>query len=130
MKCPECGCEDIAISVTYRKSTLCRVIRFIILICLCYTIIFNMAEIITFQELNSTPSVSIAATQIELAMVTEDNIPGGTFQPITPTIGVLLSLTIALIFFEILRFWIESKARIYYVCKSCGKFWHENQPIE
>ena len=129
MKCPECGCEDIAITVQYRKSTLCRVIRFFILIALFYTIIFNMAEIITLNEIDNSATVYNVSSIIQTT-VTEDNIPGAIAQPITPAIAIIVSLSIALIFCEIMLQWIESKKRVYYVCKQCNKIWFTQDTIE
>ena len=128
MQCPECGHEDIAISVTYRKSTLCRIIRFFLLAFLCYVIVFNMAEIITFNLWDKTGAAYTTATIIPT--VSEDKIPDGVGDPITVTIYTIISLAFSLTINEIFLQWIESKKRIYYVCKECEHTWFTQDTIE
>ncbi len=130
MKCPECNCEDIAITVQYRKSTLFRILKFFCIIAIFVTIISNMAEIIQLNELEQTTYIPSVSTQIMSVTVTPDNTPAGYASPITPTICFLIVFTIALIFCEIMQQWIESKKRVYYVCKQCNKIWFTQDTIE
>ena len=126
MKCPKCNCEDIAISVGYRKSTIYRILRFLIIVAIFATIVLNMAEVIQFDELEKTAQTSYIYT-----ISTSENLlqgPAG-YTVINPTGPILFGLTAALILVEIVRIIIESKKRIYYVCKQCNEIWDIEEEI-
>ena len=123
MKCPKCNCEDIAITVQYRKSTICHLIKFFLIIAIFATIILNMAEVIQFDELDKVAKMSYIATTTNTLQG-----PAG-YTIINPTGPILSGLTIALIFCEIIKICIERKKRIYYVCKQCKEIWYEQDEL-
>lgn len=127
MKCPKCNCEDIAISVGYRKSTIYRILRFLIIVAIFATIVLNMAEVIRYNELEKFSNMS-SYMQATFTSYNPDNIPDG-YYGLNPTGPILLGLTTALILVEIVRIIIESKKRIYYVCKQCNEIWDIEEEI-
>ena len=129
MKCPKCNCEDIAITVQYHKSTICRIIKFFLLLAIFATIILNMAEVIQFNEFDKVSQTASMSAQIKPIQYNPDNTPDG-YVGLNPTGPTLLAFTTALIFCEIIKQWLESKKCIYCVCKQCNKIWIANDILE
>ena len=130
LKCPSCGCDDTAITVQYRKSTIIRILKFIFIIAIFLTVVLNMAEVVQYNELGNNSALSVVTTQITISDKTSpDNIPDG-YVTINPTGPIILALTVALVFCEFLLQYIESKKCICCVCKKCGKIWHINENID
>lgn len=128
-KCSTCGCENLAVTVQYRKTIFFRILKFLCLIAIFATIILNIKEIMQYDEFTYNANL-VVTTQIQISdKVTPDKIPDGQ-ATIDSTGIILLGLTIALIFCEIMKQWIESKKCIYYVCKGCDKIWCICENIE
>ena len=125
ISCPNCNNEDIAITIQYKKSLLIRFLKFACIILLVFTVITNMKEIMQFNFYanNTNTNQSIITTSI---LLTAQQPIGIIFNPTGP---IIMSQIIGWIFFEILQQYVETKPRIYYICKKCGKIWHEDEEI-
>lgn len=125
ISCPNCNNEDITITIQYKKSLLIRFLKFACIILLVFTVITNMKEIMQFNFYanNTNTNQSIITTSI---LLTAQQPIGTIFNPTGP---IIMSQIIGWIFFEILQQYVETKPRIYYICKKCGKIWHEDEEI-
>ena len=126
-KCPFCGCTDIAISVQYRKSTIFRALKFAFIIALLLTIIFNMAEILEYYELDKTNQAQAAATLIQQA---SSNEPSGVVKSSYIAAPLIIVFIIGLVACELALLFEERKTRVYFICKDCYHHWYENDFFE
>lgn len=124
-KCDKCGCEDVAITVQYRKANILRVVNFLLIIAIFLTTIFNMGEIVLYEVLDKISQQNIVNTvQTAMPMKTTGDTQAFAVAD-TYVIGpIIIFLVILLVICKIAQYWIESKKRVYYVCKNCGQIWH------
>ncbi len=138
LKCPNCGSEDIAMNVQRKKTVILRIVRFVLLVIIFFTIIMNMAEIIQWSFYDETQQTQAVSTEINYIQQTEEtkiiqankvtpsDEPSGVAKQ-NPTGLVLFSIFFGLIFTEIGLQIIESKNRLCLICKDCRYVWYEEE---
>lgn len=127
IKCPKCKNENLAITVQYKKATLWRILKFLSIIALLFTVILNMAEVIEYCKLDkNTQTVLETVSVIIPTSTTGSNQPfavADTYKAM-PLICLFLLMTTV---FGIIEIYIEAKPRIFYVCKDCNECWYKHE---
>ena len=127
VKCPKCESENLAVTVQYKKATLWRILKFLSIIALLFTVILNMAEVIEYYELDKKAQTTLET----VGMI----VPTGMTGPSTP-LGVadtykaaplICWFLIQTMCFGLIQIYVESKPRIFYVCKDCNECWYKHE---
>lgn len=126
--CPICGSEKIIVTVQYRKMPLIRILKIICIIALIATVVFNMAEIIQYNNLDKSSQIA-TITYIPIDITSPSQNPSGYAGGGNPT-GILLGIFLfILLILESVQQWFESKTRIYYACEDCNHSWFQQEEL-
>lgn len=136
IKCKNCDCTDVTVTVLHKKATLWKTLKFLCIIALFLITVFYMAEIIEYSEekINQATTASDFSSMAIVDMpVVDDKITGST----NPTafavansymaMSLIIFFTVSTVIFALVQFYTESKIETYYICKKCGNTWRKYQ---